>query len=267
MTLFTTCGPAESAELIITTPSMLWVKARLRPACLYPWARRLISIASLTRAYLGLVDGACSWPAANRPSWSKMIVVISWRGNNNRQQHFDLMERCYVKPFIIIIIILIVTSICLILSWVITTNVKRCTKHKKHGSIWFAYVVSKTLKTPNLNPMADGSIAWGDIWYISVVVTHMLYSFVSCIFWQPNRYDTVFQTILTNMEFEQKLVLRRAHAKCLAGFIEKMAITVLRHMKVWKQLNISINNKHEHEGRMQLQGIRISSWEAGASLF
>ena len=37
-----------------------------------------------------------------------MIVTISWRGNNDRQQRFDLMENAlYINPIIIIIIIVI----------------------------------------------------------------------------------------------------------------------------------------------------------------
>ena len=43
-----------------TRPSMLWVRASLWPACLYPWARCLNSIAVLTRAYLGpVICGKC----------------------------------------------------------------------------------------------------------------------------------------------------------------------------------------------------------------
>ena len=95
---------------------MLWVRALLQPACLYSLARCLITIASLMRAYLGPVicrkcynlsaNGACAWLAANCPRWSEMIVVISWRGNNNRQQRFDLMERCYLNQFIYLFIYL-----------------------------------------------------------------------------------------------------------------------------------------------------------------
>ena len=41
-----------------------------------------------------------------------MIVAISWRDNNIRQQRFDLMERCYLNPIIIIIIfIAIITGV------------------------------------------------------------------------------------------------------------------------------------------------------------
>lgn len=49
---------------------------------------------------------------------------------------------------------------------------------------------------------------------------------------RPNRYDKVFQTVLCNMEGEQKLALRREFAKSLPKFISVMKITVLRHMKV-----------------------------------
>ena len=40
-----TCGLAKKCRrLMITRPSMLWVRAPLRPACLCPWARYIISI-------------------------------------------------------------------------------------------------------------------------------------------------------------------------------------------------------------------------------
>ena len=103
----------KSAGLIIIRPSMLWVWAPLWLACLCPWARCLISI----RLYLGPVacgecynvsaDGACAWPATNHPSCSEVIVLISWRGNNNGQQRFDLMERCYINRIYIIKLLLL----------------------------------------------------------------------------------------------------------------------------------------------------------------
>ena len=37
-----------------------------------------------------------------------MIVEISWQDIDNRQQWFDLMERHYINPIIIIVIIIIV---------------------------------------------------------------------------------------------------------------------------------------------------------------
>ncbi|XP_072022926.1 TELO2-interacting protein 2-like [Amphiura filiformis] len=68
-------------------------------------------------------------------------------------------------------------------------------------------------------------------------------------FRKPTRYDTAFQTILSNMEHEQKLVLRRVHAKCLAEFIDKMGITVLRHMK--RLLRVLVNYLEVYDGAEQ----------------
>ncbi|XP_077996795.1 TELO2-interacting protein 2-like [Glandiceps talaboti] len=48
---------------------------------------------------------------------------------------------------------------------------------------------------------------------------------------KANRYDELFQITLTNMEFEQKIVLRRVYSKYLYLFIENMGITVIRHYK------------------------------------
>ena len=39
-----------------------------------------------------------------------MIVAFSWRGNNSRQQRFDLTERDYINPIIIIIVLSFVIS-------------------------------------------------------------------------------------------------------------------------------------------------------------
>ena len=103
----------KSAGLMITRPSMLWVLALLKRACLCPWGRYLISIFFLDQSVSGTccgecynlcADGACAWPAANCARWSEMIVAISWQGNDNRQQRFDLMEMGYKNPIIIIIL-------------------------------------------------------------------------------------------------------------------------------------------------------------------
>ena len=89
---------------------MLWVRAPLQPACLCPWARS--QFASLTRAYLVPVDcgeyynlsadRACTWPVANHCRWSKMIVTISWRGNNIGNSACILRQRRYTNADIII---------------------------------------------------------------------------------------------------------------------------------------------------------------------
>ena len=64
------------------------------------WPERiwdLSVVGNVTIKVWASVDRACAWPAANRPRWSAMIVTISWRGNNNRQQRFDLMENALYK--------------------------------------------------------------------------------------------------------------------------------------------------------------------------
>ena len=91
--------------------TLLWARAPLRPACLYPWARCLISIASLTRVYLGPVVcgdccnlsayGACAWPAANHPTWSEMIVVISWRKRKGAIRiQLSLLSKALIQGYI-----------------------------------------------------------------------------------------------------------------------------------------------------------------------
>lgn len=46
-----------------------------------------------------------------------------------------------------------------------------------------------------------------------------------------NKCDLNFQIILSSMEFESKIALRRAYCKHLVKFIDYMGITVLRHFK------------------------------------
>ena len=86
----------NSAGLIITSPSMMWVRAPptppLRPACLCPWARYYVSIASLSWAhqedfghwkYYNLsVDMVCTWPMAtlkNSFTGSMLEAIWMWR--------------------------------------------------------------------------------------------------------------------------------------------------------------------------------------------
>lgn len=47
----------------------------------------------------------------------------------------------------------------------------------------------------------------------------------------PNRYDSVLRLILTHMEMEHKLALRRIYASNLLLFVEKMGIGIARHLK------------------------------------
>uniref|UniRef100_H3BHI1 TELO2 interacting protein 2 n=1 Tax=Latimeria chalumnae TaxID=7897 RepID=H3BHI1_LATCH len=46
-----------------------------------------------------------------------------------------------------------------------------------------------------------------------------------------NRYDDVLQLVLTHMEVEHKIPLRRVYAKNLPLFVEKLGILIVRHMK------------------------------------
>ncbi|XP_030641361.1 TELO2-interacting protein 2 [Chanos chanos] len=48
---------------------------------------------------------------------------------------------------------------------------------------------------------------------------------------KPNRYDEVLRLVLTHMEMEHKLALRRIYASNLVIFIEKMGIVIARHLK------------------------------------
>ncbi|XP_078360633.1 TELO2-interacting protein 2-like [Oculina patagonica] len=48
---------------------------------------------------------------------------------------------------------------------------------------------------------------------------------------KTTKCDSVFQIILSSMEFESKIAMRRAYARHLRDFIEHMGITILRHFK------------------------------------
>jgi len=48
---------------------------------------------------------------------------------------------------------------------------------------------------------------------------------------KTTKCDSVFQIILSSMEFESKIAVRRAYASHLKDFIEHMGITILRHFK------------------------------------
>lgn len=48
---------------------------------------------------------------------------------------------------------------------------------------------------------------------------------------KTNKFDSTFQIVLSSMEFESKLAMRRAYASHLKNFIEHMGITTLRHFK------------------------------------
>ncbi|XP_056585870.1 TELO2-interacting protein 2 [Triplophysa dalaica] len=48
---------------------------------------------------------------------------------------------------------------------------------------------------------------------------------------KPNRFDDVLRLILTYMEMEHKLDLRRVYASNLVLFIERMGVVIIRHLK------------------------------------
>ncbi|KAJ8263569.1 hypothetical protein COCON_G00160260 [Conger conger] len=48
---------------------------------------------------------------------------------------------------------------------------------------------------------------------------------------KPNHYDQVLRLILTHMEMEHKLALRRVYVRNVALFIDRMGITAVRHLK------------------------------------
>ena len=53
----------------------------------------------------------CAWSVANRPMWSEMIVAIFWRGNNYRQQRFDLMKSAMYIQLLLLLILRLFTEI------------------------------------------------------------------------------------------------------------------------------------------------------------
>ena len=83
--------------------------------CLCPWARYLISIASLTWAHQGGIgcekyynlsaDKVCTWPVAPLVE-AKWLWRFSWY-HNNMQQHFvSSGKRCYTNADIIMLLLL-----------------------------------------------------------------------------------------------------------------------------------------------------------------
>lgn len=48
---------------------------------------------------------------------------------------------------------------------------------------------------------------------------------------KPGHYDDVLRLVLTHMEMEHKVVLRRVYASCLPLFVDMMGIAVVRHLK------------------------------------
>ena len=103
-----------SSGTVQDSGSRLWVRAPLVPTCLCPWARYLVSIASLTWAHQGGIgrgkyynlsaDKVCSWPVAplGEARWlwrfSYDTIIIGSRAL------YPLAKRRYTNADIIIII-------------------------------------------------------------------------------------------------------------------------------------------------------------------
>ena len=94
--------------LMITRP---WVRAPLVPTCLCPWARHLVSIASLTWAYQGGIgrgkyynlsaNKVCTWPVAPLGE-AKWLWRFPWYRNNRQQRFVSSGKRRYTNADIII---------------------------------------------------------------------------------------------------------------------------------------------------------------------
>ena len=106
----------NSAGLMIARP---WVRAPLVPTCLCPWARYLVSIASLTWAYQGGIgrgkyynlsaNKVCTWPVAPLGE-AKWLWRFPWYRNNRQQRFVSYGKRRYTNADIIIIIIILERS-------------------------------------------------------------------------------------------------------------------------------------------------------------
>ncbi|XP_016345685.1 TELO2-interacting protein 2-like [Sinocyclocheilus anshuiensis] len=72
---------------------------------------------------------------------------------------------------------------------------------------------------------------------------------------KPNRFDDVLRHILTYMEMEHKLDLRRVYAKNLVLFIERMGIVIIRHLKRLERVIVGyleVSDAPEEEARLSI---------------
>jgi len=72
---------------------------------------------------------------------------------------------------------------------------------------------------------------------------------------KTTKCDSVFQIILTSMEFESKIAMRRACTSHLKDFIEHMGITILRHFKRLLRVVVSyleVSDYPEEEARLAI---------------
>ncbi|XP_071942543.1 TELO2-interacting protein 2-like isoform X2 [Antedon mediterranea] len=68
-----------------------------------------------------------------------------------------------------------------------------------------------------------------------------------------NRYDEILQLLLANMESEQVIVLRRLYLKYVPLFVDKMGVTILRHIKILLRIissYLEVSDGQEEKGRL-----------------
>ena len=93
---------------MITRPSMLWVWAPLRPACLCPWAWALNWAhqggVGCGKFYKLCADTVCAGPVAplSEHGKAKWLWRFSWHRNNNRQQRFVSFGAIHILIIIIV---------------------------------------------------------------------------------------------------------------------------------------------------------------------
>ncbi|KAK1787029.1 hypothetical protein P4O66_017406 [Electrophorus voltai] len=72
---------------------------------------------------------------------------------------------------------------------------------------------------------------------------------------KPNRFDDVLRLVLTHMEMEHKLSLRRIYASELLLFIEKMGIGIARHLKRLERVIVGyleVSDSPEEKARLSI---------------
>ncbi|KAI1900919.1 hypothetical protein AGOR_G00054790 [Albula goreensis] len=72
---------------------------------------------------------------------------------------------------------------------------------------------------------------------------------------KSNRYDEVLRLILTHMEMEHKLALRRVYVQNVALFIERMGIVIARHLKRLERVIVGYLEVSDAPGEQARLGI------------
>lgn len=84
---------------------------------------------------------------------------------------------------------------------------------------------------------------------------------------KTTKCDRLFQIILSSMEFESKIAMRKAYASHLQHFIEHMGITILRHFKRLLKVIVSyleVSDYPDEEARLAvldaLKATMLQAW-------